>query len=1351
MIIIGLLLLSTLSIIAPQVKASPGVPPEVVCVPFHGQLAAVPHDTWIGRETILKGTAHDKDGDGTMTACKWDFGDGYSTDWISGVNPYIIEAKHTYTGTMADGTPYSAGKYFTAWLYVKDNEGLEGKDSYFIAIRDKTLDVEVNVAIDNGLWWLHKQQVRGNYPDGAEYGYWNSPYGYYVASTSACTEAFELQGHSPNGDLGEDPYVETVQRGLNYLFNQFHSYSVYQDPTYCPFGNPDADGNGIGLGCYGPNEYLYESGMALMTISSTGTPNKIATTGSANVVGRAYKDIVQDMIDWFAWAQSDPVSGIYEGGWRYQANYEQSDNSVSQWPVIGMEAAERNFGSAVTIPSFVRPELAKWLSYSQNTNGGFGYADPSNWVNTAKTGAGCAMLSWIGAPTTDAKFQSALGFLDADWYDTASSYTNFGDYYTMYAIMKGMRIPNPNVVFIGSHDWYAEYARYIVDEQNNYGGEYIVDHSWLAGYLSEAHATAWALATLTLTVTTPGPVAEAGSNVDNFPPTIPVKFDASGSYHRDPTKSIVLYGWDFESDGTWDYSGTDAKVEHAYPAYTNPDGSIDWSKTTKDYAVTLRVTDNNDPPLHDTDTCVVHITAPPWKPVADPDGPYEGSVGIPIQLDGSKSYDPESKMYPLGHPWYETIAKYEWDLNNDGKFDDSMDVKPSYTWNTVGAYSVGLKVTDSQPSGSGGTIGPLDVDIKHTTVVIKKPEFNVAVVFTEFSDDDPAPSRSLTEFQSIKEDLNSYYHEVSYGSISFDTKFYPNDGSWLRLSRDRKYYGKDAEQFVKDAIDTSDAIVDFTRYDYDADNGRGIAILIHAGHSEQEGKSTDDLSTQVMYGGVFSASGGYPTKDNTKVDAIIAAETDNVGGWAHEVGHVLGKLLVTSVTGTSKDGAWYLPDRYKGGYFAGNGEIDYWGLMGKGSWLPLDWLGRGTDGTHPDHMCSYSKEWLGWLKYREYQHPSYGTYWINSLVTMKYGDDVFKYKINDNMYYILEVRNKNSEYSKWDTTAPIQRPAWPVLTYDSAEVIYKVEKKNNMWIVNVVSHIVLFPLQDYHSDNANEVLFTVVDENWGTKYEMKTEIKKPSIWKKIGAVLNPRAQLLSSIPQVIHGMPFQFEYPLPDLDLHAYSDDGKHVGMNYTTGEYEIQIPEATASGDLWNGQEWIFVPEDVNVHFVANAKDNKDFFDAFPEAWEISDGVETFDLGLVYYDSDGNRWESTPITEQINPGETIWHIPTITENPDGTYTTGLTSITWEYIYEDSTRGTVLKISTDDKHFQFISPDKEFLVKHDPRMRITKRAIVINYKDWEIRIVTVAVDTKLDFCVAVAWDLQTRKQYFLMDKPGIER
>jgi hypothetical protein len=534
---------------------------------------------------------------------------------------------------------------------------------------------------------------------------------------------------------------------------------------------------------------------------------------------------------------------------------------------------------------------------------------------------------------------------------------------------------------------------------------------------------------------------------------------------------------------------------------------------------------------------------------------------------------------------------------------------------------------------------------------VRAPAFNIAVVFTKFAGDDPAPSRPMTDFENIKNDMISYYSEVSYGSVSFDIKFYPNDGSWLELPQNRKYYGKNDEQFVKNATEVSDSIIDFTGYDYDSENGRGVVMLIHAGYSRQQSGSADDMSTQVKYGDFFSASGGYDTDDATKVDAIIVAEMENVGSWAHEVGHVLGKLLVTSVTGTGKDGAWYLPDRYKGGYFAGNGEIDYWGLMGRGCWLPLDWLGRGTDGTHPDHMCSFSKEWLGWLKYREYQHPSYGTYWINSLVTMKYGDDVFKYKINDNMYYILEVRNKNSKYSKWDTTAPIQRPAWPVLTYDSAEVIYKVEKKNDMWIVNVESHIVLFPLQDYHSDDANEVMFKVVDENWGTKYEMKTEIKKPTIWNKIGAILDPGARLISLIAQAIGpSTPFQFEYPLPDLDLHAYTDDGKHVGMNYVTEEYEIQIPEATTSGDLWNGQEWIFVPDDINVHFVVSSRDNAEFLNAFPEAMSFTDGIDTYDFFMTYYDSSGIRYESSQLSQQIPAGNALAHPYSIVQNPDATY-----------------------------------------------------------------------------------------------------
>jgi len=53
-------------------------------------------------------------------------------------------------------------------------------------------------------------------------------------------------------------------------------------------------------------------------------------------------DIAQDMVDYLAFAQSDPYTVEYRGGWRYYGNIGESDNSVSQWPVIGMEAAEVN-------------------------------------------------------------------------------------------------------------------------------------------------------------------------------------------------------------------------------------------------------------------------------------------------------------------------------------------------------------------------------------------------------------------------------------------------------------------------------------------------------------------------------------------------------------------------------------------------------------------------------------------------------------------------------------------------------------------------------------------------------------------------------------------------------------------------------------------------------------------------------------------------------------------------------------------------------------------------------------------------------------------------------------------------
>jgi PKD repeat protein len=752
-----------------EAQAPVGFTPEVVCVPFHGKWLGVPHDTWIGKEIVLKGTAHDPDGDATLMAYKWDFGDGHSTDWIAGVNPYTMEAKHTYNGAMADGTPYGPGRFFTAWLYVEDNDSNIGRDSYFIAIRDisdpkKKLGFEVNIAIDNGLWWLHKSQYRYS-SGGADYGYWrDSSYGsYYAGPTSTAVLAFEIHGHTPTGDKSEDPYVDTVQRGLNYVFTQCYSRSISGPNPSCPYGNPDANGNGIGIDV-NSGRRVYEIGMVMMAIAASGDPELKATTGPTDVVGCTYFDILTDMVDMCAWGQNEAGSG--RGGWRYDWNYGDSDNSVTQWPIIGLEAAKANWG--IEAPDFVESELDRWLAYSQNANGGFGYTSPSEWVNPAKTGAGLCGLAYIDLPPTDARVAKAINYLKSMW-GTSGTDGYWGNYYALYAIMKGCKLFHPEIENIGSHNWYWDdpsgFARYLINQQMS-------DGKWPAGsYGGDVLDTGWAILTLTPTITFGPPVADAGPDVGNHPPEpVAVKFDASGSYHTDPTRKIVLYEWDFESDGTWDYSDTDFRVEHAYPAYKKPDDYIDWDKTAKDYTATLRVKDDSDPPRQDIDTCMIQITPPPWKPVADPDGPYTGYVSVPVKLDGSKSYDPESKMYPPGHPWYETLAKYDWDLDNDGQFDDSSEIKPSFAWDNKGTYSVGLKVTDSQPSGLGGTTGPLDTDMKYTTVVIAEAQPRVITVIIielrAIDTMDPIGSLSASDF----------YAKVSIDGVTLaDSAVWSND------------------------------------------------------------------------------------------------------------------------------------------------------------------------------------------------------------------------------------------------------------------------------------------------------------------------------------------------------------------------------------------------------------------------------------------------------------------------------------------------------------------------------------------------------------------------------------------------
>ena len=70
-------------------------------------------------------------------------------------------------------------------------------------------------------------------------------------------------------------------------------------------------------------------------------------------------------------------------------------------------------------------------------------------------------------------------------------------------------------------------------------------------------------------------------------------------------------------------------------------------------------------------------------PIADANGPYTGNEGETIILDGSGSYDLDG-----------SIILYEWDLDNDGEYDDATGETISSSWFDDGVYTIALIVTD---------------------------------------------------------------------------------------------------------------------------------------------------------------------------------------------------------------------------------------------------------------------------------------------------------------------------------------------------------------------------------------------------------------------------------------------------------------------------------------------------------------------------------------------------------------------------------------------------------------------------------------------------------------------------------
>lgn len=325
--------------------------------------------------------------------------------------------------------------------------------------------VDINIAIEKGLAYLNSTQ------GGA--GDWGW---YTVATTAMSVLAYE---NAPNNHFGwnmSDPYHTTVQNGLDYLFG----VAAVQSITVQPAGDPDSNGNGIGIYFPSNGQPIYQTPMVLLAIVASQTPAAVTTTGPANVIGRTYYDVAVDIVDYLAWAQNENGGG--RGGWRYGPNYGDSDNSLSQWPVLGLMAAEL---WGIDAPAFVKSELLNyWTVADQNLDGtydtnyyygSFGYSDKYYINDIAETSAGILELTYCGVPKTDSRIIAAQGYIVRDWLTTSGWRVNLGNFYAMYAVMKACRLATPTPIkYIANYtaaptmEWYngtGEYADLLVTNQ----------------------------------------------------------------------------------------------------------------------------------------------------------------------------------------------------------------------------------------------------------------------------------------------------------------------------------------------------------------------------------------------------------------------------------------------------------------------------------------------------------------------------------------------------------------------------------------------------------------------------------------------------------------------------------------------------------------------------------------------------------------------------------------------------------------------------------------------------------------------------------------------------------------------
>jgi hypothetical protein len=360
--------------------------------------------------------------------------------------------------------------------------------------------VAIAQAIDDGLAWLAAQQDPGDGHFGADAA---------LGKTGLAVMKFEHEAIQKGFSSPFDPaypYHDVVEKGLNYLFL---NASIVSPLPVQPAGDPDTDNNGMGVTV---NNETYETGIALMAIATSNSPDRVVNVPGSAVNGWTYDSVAVNLMDWLAYGQADAGAG--RGGWGYGANG-GGDQSNAGYATLGLGVAQAAppHGFGITIPQFVIDEMNLWIGYIQNPvdgdpldGGSFTYG-PSD-AGCLATGNLLYQMRLHGDNVSVQRVQDAIAYLVRAWNLPGvplggwwSDYQGWlGNYQAMFTIMKGLEashittldtVPGLPVPI----DWFDEVSDYIVTTQNP-NGSWPADYwdTWVGG--DQILSTTWALLTL---------------------------------------------------------------------------------------------------------------------------------------------------------------------------------------------------------------------------------------------------------------------------------------------------------------------------------------------------------------------------------------------------------------------------------------------------------------------------------------------------------------------------------------------------------------------------------------------------------------------------------------------------------------------------------------------------------------------------------------------------------------------------------------------------------------------------------------------------------------------------------------